>query len=222
MADLLTRRHVLLGAALCAMGTRPIRAGGSESPPPNGKGVFILRSMKQATQELDRQAKEEARRGELASIGPPPDIVPFGDWNYYYLKDGDLVWSPNPGQTFKKVFVPIGFVTDLASIPRIFWSALRPEGRYAYAAVIHDYLYWEQDRPKEQADEIFRIAMQDSKVDTKTVAVIYEAVKLLGNSAWKENRRLREAGEKRILKKFPTDSTITWSQWKKTPGVFAN
>ncbi|ECG8634089.1 DUF1353 domain-containing protein, partial [Salmonella enterica subsp. salamae] len=37
--------------------------------------------------------------------------------------------------------VPAGFVTDLATIPRIFWSLMPPDGKYAKAAIIHDYLY---------------------------------------------------------------------------------
>src|SRR5947199_120869 len=75
------------------------------------------------------------------------------------------IWKPNAGQTFKPVGVPEGFVTDLTSIPKIVWGFnLRPEGPYAYAAVVHDFLYWTQDRSRDEADKIFLIAMGDSKV----------------------------------------------------------
>jgi hypothetical protein len=37
--------------------------------------------------------------------------------------------------------VPAGFVTDLASIPRPLWAIFPPDGNYAPAAVIHDWLY---------------------------------------------------------------------------------
>src|SRR5690348_12260167 len=37
--------------------------------------------------------------------------------------------------------VPVGFVTDFASVPRFFWRVLPPTGRYGKAAVVHDYLY---------------------------------------------------------------------------------
>lgn len=40
-------------------------------------------------------------------------------------------------QTF---VVPAGFKTDLATVPRIFWSLLPPQGAYEAAAVLHDYL----------------------------------------------------------------------------------
>lgn len=39
------------------------------------------------------------------------------------------------------LFVPKGFVTDLASVPQILWSfGLSPSGPWIYAAVIHDWL----------------------------------------------------------------------------------
>lgn len=37
--------------------------------------------------------------------------------------------------------IPVGFVTDGASIPRCLWSIYPPWGRYSRAAVCHDYLY---------------------------------------------------------------------------------
>ncbi|WP_348235539.1 DUF1353 domain-containing protein, partial [Salmonella enterica] len=37
--------------------------------------------------------------------------------------------------------VAVGFVTDLASVPGIFWSLLAADAEYAKAAIIHDYLY---------------------------------------------------------------------------------
>lgn len=35
--------------------------------------------------------------------------------------------------------IPDGFQTDLASVPRIFWSVLPPDGTYERAAVVHDW-----------------------------------------------------------------------------------
>lgn len=36
------------------------------------------------------------------------------------------------------VAVPVGYVTDFATIPQIFWSIIPPWGKYGKAAVIHD------------------------------------------------------------------------------------
>src|SRR5262249_25466477 len=111
------------------------------------------------------------------------------------------------------------FVTDLASIPPIFYSMLRPDGDYPYAAV-NDYLYWTQQTSREDADEIFNLAMQDLKIDSKTRLAIYKAVRELGGRAWAGNAKLKANGEKRLLVKFPDDPRITWEEWKKLPGVF--
>ena len=117
---------------------------------------------------------------------------------------------------FEAVEVPTGFVTDLASIPRILFSALRPDGVYAYAAIIHDYLYWKQDRPREEANEILRMSMIDFNVDRATVFAIYEGVGVGGAAAWASNARLRALGEKRELTQFPPNARTSWA-----PDVFA-
>lgn len=177
-----------------------------------------------AMDEQREKAKEEIAK--LARSGIYADMVvatlqPFGDWDFYFVHGGSISWRPNAGQKFQPVEVPEGFVTDLASIPRLFWQVLRPEGRYAYAAVVHDYLYWKQTRPRAEADQIFRIAMEDSKVDPKLVDKVYRAVRTFGQAAWDNNARLKKAGERRILKRFPQDYTTSWSEWKKQPDVFA-
>ena len=38
------------------------------------------------------------------------------------------------------VYVPEGYLTDGASVPRIFWGLIPPWGIYGQAAVVHDYL----------------------------------------------------------------------------------
>ncbi len=53
------------------------------------------------------------------------------------------------------ISVPAGFVTDLATVPRIFWTLLPPDGKYAKAAIIHDYLYDNALRTKQETDKIF-------------------------------------------------------------------
>ena len=137
----------------------------------------------------------------------------------YFVYD-PVTWMPNKGQEqYPTVTVPKGFVTDLASIPRIFWSLLRPDGLYAYAAIVHDYLYWTQTTTKETADTILKFGMEDFKVDSASVTAIYEAVSLFGGSAWEENKRLKAAGENRILKIFPIDPTVTWEIYRKRPDV---
>ena len=137
----------------------------------------------------------------------------FADPTYFLLKP--ITWKPNPGQeSYAPVTVPVGFVTDFTSIPRVFWSVLRPDGLYTYPAIVHDYLYWEQVVPRETADLIFKFGMEDFRIATPTVAAVYNAVKTFGGLAWQSNAKLKAAGEKRLLTKFPEDPTLTWKQWK--------
>jgi len=132
----------------------------------------------------------------------------------YFLKE-PIGWRPNPEQRYNPVDVPEGFVTDLASIPRPFWSFLRPDGNYVYGAIVHDYLYWTQTRPRAEADEILKFSMQDFSVNRLVVDLVYNAVRIGGGAAWEMNRKLKTKGERRFLKEPPSRPTVFWSDWKK-------
>jgi hypothetical protein len=136
----------------------------------------------------------------------------FRDRTYYL--DKEIKWTPGPNQQGPTVEVPIGFVTDLASIPRIFWSLLPTDGSYTFAAIVHDYLYWTQPVPRDVADKVFLFGMDDLKVPSYISGQIYTAVRARGHIAWEQNQTLRSAGEKRLLREFPTDPTTTWAEWK--------
>ncbi len=97
------------------------------------------------------------------------------------------------------VQVPIGFVTDYASIPRVLWSVLPPHGTYSAAAVIHDWLYWAQTTTREEADRVFLEAMLVSCVGQAKRAVIYRAVRLFGGAAWRDNAKAKARGVSRIV-----------------------
>lgn len=181
------------------------------------KRAFVEAAMRDLHEEARKQSEAQKGRGAAPALSLST-LVPFGDWDFYYVKGGSIVWRPNPGQAFQLVEVPEGFVTDLTSIPRVFWQIARPEGRYAYAAVVHDYLYWTQSRPRAEADQILRNAMEDSKVAAAERWAIYQAVDKLGQSAWDRNTKLKSSGERRMLAKFPSDLSASWEDWKKLPG----
>lgn len=225
------RRHILETAAIGFFpsfgGLNKFAAAQSADKVYNPKD-YVRRVNAQWTLEYEAAvaaAKEREKRGEFASLSPPGQLVPFGDWDYYYTLGARARWAPNQGQPFKAIDVPQGFVTDLASIPQEAWSlGLRPEGRYAYAALIHDYLYWTQDpsRSREEADKIFLFAMEDWKVPIAEREAFYRVLRLAGGSAWNKNADLKREGERRILKIFPSDLSLSWAEWKKKPGVFAD
>ncbi len=85
--------------------------------------------------------------------------------------------------------VPSGFVTDFASIPRIFWSIIPPWGRYGKAAVVHDYLYQQHLTPRKYDDDIFMEAMEVLEVDLWRIVVMYYAVRLFGWLTWRSNNK---------------------------------
>lgn len=153
--------------------------------------------------------------GELA---PPPALVPFADMDFWYLSN-DMVWTlpRNSGS----VRVPKGFVTDFATIPSTFWSWMPPTGRYGLPAIVHDWLYWDQSVARSQADAIFEAALSDLAVSSFRRFIIYRSVRWFGGKYWRENTQAKAAGAGRVLRAFPNDARITWSDWSKKPGVFA-
>jgi hypothetical protein len=85
---------------------------------------------------------------------------------------------------------------------------------------VHDYLYWCQDRSREDADNILAAAMANAKVPSATINTFYLALRAAGGAAWENNKKARESGEKRVLAKVPDDPLISWADWRNRPGVF--
>jgi len=174
--------------------------------------------------KLPSEKSVEAWMTEWMSMSKAPGgilrIARFREPIYYLT--APISWTPNPGQEkYSAVTVPTGFVTDFASIPRLFCSLLPPDGEYAYAAVVHDFLYWTQARSRDEADEVLKLAMEDFEIGPVTVNAIYGAVRVGGQAAWDGNAAKKSQGEKRVLARFPHDPRTTWEDWKQRPGVFA-
>lgn len=60
-----------------------------------------------------------------------------GTSRYELYQEFNYFQEVNPKSVIK---VEKGLVTDLASIPRIFWNILPPNGPYTKSAILHDYL----------------------------------------------------------------------------------
>ncbi|MCP4647510.1 MAG: DUF1353 domain-containing protein [bacterium] len=82
-----------------------------------------------------------------------------------------------------------GFVTDFASVPRLFWRILPPFGKYAPAAVIHDYLYFTGVVPRKMADQAFLDGMKILKVPFWKRVIMHRAVRMGGWYTWNKHRR---------------------------------
>lgn len=89
------------------------------------------------------------------------------------------------GQRFQ---IPAGFITDFASVPRVFWRLFPPTGTYSPAAVIHDWLYVTNGMTRGEADGIFRSVMEELGVGWFTRQAMHLAVRVGGAGAWNEAR----------------------------------
>jgi hypothetical protein len=156
------------------------------------------------------------------AVGEPLHVSRFVERIYYLTKP--IAWFPNPGQErLRRVDVPVGFITDFASVPAPFWPLLPPDGEYTYPAIVHDYLYWDQGRPREEADEILKLGMQDLRVPRWKIEAIYGAVRVFGGGPWDENTRLKTQGEKRCIKlPVSADATTRWEDYRKRKDVFCD
>lgn len=87
--------------------------------------------------------------------------------------------------------IPAGRITDLASVPRLFWFVFPPFGLYTHAAIIHDEFYERGETPRIFADRAFLAFMVIDGEMLWRAAVMYRIVRLLGWIPWRRRRRLR-------------------------------
>jgi hypothetical protein len=126
-----------------------------------------------------------------------PLVRQFADGRQWQL------WEPLGfafGQPRTLVEVPAGFVTDFASIPRVLWEILPPQGRYSSSAVMHDYLYWTQLCSKDEADLALLYAMEEQQVPLATRRAVYLGVRTsTAQESWDRNTGERNAGRVRVV-----------------------
>lgn len=133
-------------------------------------------------------------------------LVLLDDRSHPSLRAGRSLWALQrpltyaPGGAGETITVPAGFVTDLASIPRLAWTLLPPDGPWVKAAVVHDFLYdtngggvWKghpsgvtraTPYTRAESDGILREAMADRGVDGWRRNIIWAAVRVGGGGGW--------------------------------------
>lgn len=84
----------------------------------------------------------------------PIVITPLSDGKTWKLLS-DLRYEVGGPDSDDVIKVPVGFYTDFASIPHMFRRFLPRWGKYGYASIIHDFLYWERKKKRLEADKIF-------------------------------------------------------------------
>lgn len=118
-------------------------------------------------------------------------------WEVTALKSEVQVYELSTGLTyisekFGTIYVPVGFQTDFASIPRIVWSWMSPEDTcILYPSLVHDYLYSLGGKmpngrtyTREEVDQILREAMARCGARWDQQQIVFRAVRLFGGSHW--------------------------------------
>ncbi|WP_226456940.1 DUF1353 domain-containing protein [Pseudomonas sp. AF03-9] len=127
---------------------------------------------------------------------PPPGIARLADNVFVVI----YPLRYRVEQTAYVIEVPRGFITDLASIPRALWWWESPLDRSMAAAIVHDYLYWDQTCTKDEADAVLFIAMKENGVSKLTRNGVYAGVKTpFGDRAFENNTKARLGGESRYF-----------------------
>ena len=88
--------------------------------------------------------------------------------------------------------VPAGYHTDLASVPRVPGIYWRVGNKAVLAAIVHDWLYeYGEYITRKDADDAFLEAMIDTEDPPwpTTRWIMYTAVRLFANGAWKRYRK---------------------------------
>lgn len=107
-----------------------------------------------------------------------PCLYPYKDYNFTLCQNFKFKVGNN------KYFIPRGFATDLASIPRILWPIYAPTRTETIpGAIIHDFLYFcPGSMSRIEADSIFYDALIYEGIPKKTAFRYWVAVRLFGSS----------------------------------------
>lgn len=87
---------------------------------------------------------------------------------------------------YGRIHIPVGFISDFASVPRPLWGIIPPHGRTSSACVVHDYLY--EAKPlkatRAEVDLFWKSLLKQSNIPRWQVNAMYYYVKLLGWYNW--------------------------------------
>lgn len=103
-------------------------------------------------------------------------IVPYDEYSYLVCDDTEIQINDFG------IVIPQGFETDLATIPRWYWSFLSPHNTKLVApAILHDYLYvCDYGFTKQEIDQIFLSTLLANNLKYHTAYTMYYVVRLFG------------------------------------------
>lgn len=106
-----------------------------------------------------------------------------------------------------RIIIPKGFITDLVSIPRIFWPLISPTGSLLIPALIHDFGYrfgylwgikegkrfkYAHEKSKDFWDYLFLLVGKQANHKVLINEIAYFFVYNFGHKSWKDNRLKQE------------------------------
>lgn len=97
----------------------------------------------------------------------------------------ELIWHSDT----ERIVVPAGFVTDLASIPRLLRGILHQNGLSRAPAVLHDFLYATQIMTRAEADAVFREALKAEGMGWLGRFLYWGGVRVGGWVAWRNHAK---------------------------------
>lgn len=103
------------------------------------------------------------------------------DWEviqplHYLTADGDLI------------VVPVGYRTDLASVPRMARMIVNPaHPQIRRSAVVHDYMYSDLTHmfTRAEADNLFRASLLEDGMSSHLAWLVWMAVRVGGRGNWR-------------------------------------
>ena len=145
----------------------------------------------------------------MSRFTDPLLVSPLPDGRTWVIKR-DFGYDLDHEDSGRTVEVPVGFHTDFASVPRLFWALIPRWGVYGNAAVIHDYLYVFHPCSRQRADAIFDEAMRVLTTPTWQRLAILAAVRLIAWIYWAKRRA-------RIANRCQVGVVRTRNGWRSSP-----
>jgi hypothetical protein len=113
-----------------------------------------------------------------------PEAIPVADCSdskHIFMSTSSPNWTWSMRPTARRPTCKNILRRSCVNPSRVSRCALLPRtDRYAYAAILRDYLYWDQDGTRRGTDDILLAAMKDTDVTSVTRAVIYAGIRTDG------------------------------------------
>jgi hypothetical protein len=105
---------------------------------------------------------------------------------YWNNRKGKVVFRLTENLTINGIDIPMGYETDFASVPRLFWSIIPTIGKHSIAALVHDYLYDNRIGSRREADRLFLELMLQYNVNKLSAYIMYAGVRIGALNWWRK------------------------------------